>query len=278
VSPGTDVRPPSAAPGPADQQALLERQREHFNAIAETYRRARSGANHLLLKRLMWSHFFRFLPPLAAPGRPVRVLEAMCGYGDGEGILRRHACANLEYHGYDYSDQVVSGINASRPDLKIVQADATTYAATPGAYDVIMLLGGLHHVPDQAPRVVENLAPGLRPGGVFINLEPTHGNPITQAVRGRIYARNTLFDEKTERAFAVAELEAMFTRAGLRPLEMQHPGLLSYVLYYNPDAFPRLNLGGQRCVRAAFALDRPLLRSRLGRWLSFATLSAWRRP
>jgi hypothetical protein len=126
--------------------------------------------------------------------------------------------------------------------------------------------------------VVRNLAPGLRPGGLFINLEPTHGNPVTKAVRDRIYRRNALFDERTERAFGVGELYAMFRGAGLELVEAQHPGLLSYVLYYNPDAFPNLNLGGERCVRAAFALDRPFLRTFVGRRLSFATLTLWRKP
>ena len=59
---------------------------------------------------------------------------------------------------------------------------------------------------------------------------------------------------------------------------MAWPGLASYVLYYNPDAFPSLNLGGERAVRTAFALDRPFFRTPIGRFFSFATLSLWRRP
>jgi SAM-dependent methyltransferase len=140
-----------------------------------------------------------------------------------------------------------------------------------------MLLGGLHHVPDAAPKVVRRLARALKANGILISFEPTFGNPLTRKVRERIYARNSLFDATTERSFAVEELLRMFDEAGLEPVDILFPGLLSYVLYYNPDAFPRLNVGGPRMVRLTFALDRLLFRSTLGRWLSFATLSIWRR-
>jgi hypothetical protein len=121
------------------------------------------------------------------------------------------------------------------------------------------------------------LTSALRRGGYFINLEPTNGNSIARMVRERIYERNSLFDEKTERAFDVDTLFSFFQNAGLSLSKVMYPGLLSYVLYYNPDAFPSLNLGGERCVRAAFAADRLFFRTALGRILSFATLTAWRK-
>jgi len=57
-----------------------------------------------------------------------------------------------------------------------------------------------------------------------------------------------------------------------------YPGLLAYVLYYNPDAFPGLDRGGSAGVRLAWTLDRPLIGTALGRLLSFCTLSLWERP
>ncbi len=122
------------------------------------------------------------------------------------------------------------------------------------------------------------LAASLRPGGLLINLEPTHGNPLARMVRERIYRRNQLFDAETERAFSVEELDAMFVSAGLELAYRTYPGLLGYVLYYNPDAFPGLNLAGTRAVNMLFALERPLMATRIGRWLSFATLAVWRSP
>ena len=142
----------------------------------------------------------------------------------------------------------------------------------------MVLIGGLHHVPFHAKEVVKRLAPALKPGGFFINFEPTHGNTITQKVRERIYKKNELFDEETERAFSVKEWRHMFEQVGLEGHCVLFPGLLSYVLYYKPDAFPILNDGSLWLVNATFALDRIFFGTILGQWLSFASFGVWHRP
>ena len=172
---------------------------------------------------------------------------------------------------------MVEQLIAEQPGIDVWQQDVTTVELDDD-FDVILVLGGLHHVPHAAGDVVHRLARHLRPGGFFVSLEPTHGNRLFQWARERIYRRDPLFDEQTERGFAVWELFGFFKDAGLECHDAAWPGLASYVLYYNPDAFPSLNLGGARAVRTAFALDRPFFRTRLGRICSFATLSLWRRP
>jgi SAM-dependent methyltransferase len=255
---------------------LVQTQIAHFDDIAERYYTARRHRNHLLLKDLLWADVFRCNRLGLAP--PIRVLEPMCGYADGKRILERHLEATLRYSGFDYAANVIDRLRQLDPTLDVWRADVTRFEPTAACYDLVLLLGGLHHVPEAAPQVVRNLASALRPGGVLINFEPTHGNALFKRAREFIYRRNTLFDARTERAFAVPELVAMFERAGLERLDLFHPGLLSYVLYYNPDAFPALNLGGARLVRLTFALDRVFVRNAIGRILSFATLSLWRKP
>ncbi|MFC5508374.1 class I SAM-dependent methyltransferase [Bosea massiliensis] len=259
----------------ADQD-LRERQREHFNSIAGRYQAARRNANHLLLKDLMWAHALRGMDRFR--GQKVEVLEPLCGFADGKSIIERYLCDNVEYSGYDYSEKVIELLKDQHPQINCWTADATKFDPLPGHYDIVILLGGLHHVPDYAALVVEKSARALKPGGIFINLEPTSGNVVSRKIREAIYRRNSLFDERTERDFGCGELFAMFENAGLRRLRITHPGLLSYVLYYNPDAFPRLNLGGLGAVRRAFSVDKPFLESAIGRFFSFATLSVWERP
>ncbi len=256
--------------------AKLERQRQHFNRISERYGAARRQRNHLTLKRLMWQAFFIDKRDLA--GRRLQVLEPMCGFADGHEILVTHLGAAIDYAGFDYSDRVIDILRATRPELDVEVADATRHRPEPASVDVVIILGGLHHVPDHAAAVVRTMSEALRPGGYFISLEPTQGNPLFGAARRWIYRANDLFDEQTERAFELAELFALFESAGLQLVDRMHPGLLSYVMYYNPDAFPALNIGGPGAVEALFRLDRPFLRGRLGAWLSFATLMMWRRP
>lgn len=251
-----------------------ERQREHFDKIANQYYLARSQQNHLLLKDLMWSGFLSDKQYLARAG--LRVLEAMCGFADGKDIIERHLGISTNYTGFDYSSTVVDKLHIDRPDLNVYQQDITTFSAG-DKFDLIILLGGLHHVPDHAQDAVKRLSSCLEEGGYFLNLEPTHGNIVTRKVREAIYNRNSLFDEETERAFSVNELKDIFQQSGLQLADISFPGLLSYVLFYNPDAFPILNKGGSLAVKATFAFDRLWLRNRVGKTLSFATLSLWQK-
>jgi SAM-dependent methyltransferase len=254
---------------------LVERQRDHFNRIASRYRAARQGGNHRTLKRIMWSAFLRDKPELMKPG--LRVLDAMCGYADAYDILREHLSVSIDYTGFDYSDEVVARVAAERPQLRVSKADATRYEPD-RAYDLVVLIGGLHHVHHAAAPTLARLTAAVAPGGYFLSLEPTHGNPLSAALRRSIYRRNRLFDAETEQGFDCGELLEMFSAAGLTAEDIMYPGLLSYVLYYNPDAFPWLNVGGERAVRAIFAAEQPWMRSRLAGALSFATLSLWRKP
>ena len=255
---------------------LIDRQREHFNSIAERYKTARKGTNHVLLKQLMWTHALGNIDRFR--GRHIDVVEPMCGFGDAKALVETYLSPDVAYSGYDYSDKVIDLLRQEKPDINCWQADATTYELPAAKYDVVAILGGLHHVPDHATNVVAQAAKALKPGGIFISLEPTFGNSLFRKVRETIYERNTLFDAMTERTFDVRELFGMFESTGLKPVKILHPGLLSYVLYYNPDAFPFLNLGGPAFVRAAFGIDKPFFESAIGRRLSFATLSIWERP
>jgi len=260
---------------PNDILDHINRQQAHFDGIADNYFTARRTANHLLLKDLMWRDFLAHHDDLRRDG--LEVLEAMCGFGDGKTIVENALGIEVAYTGFDFSNAVVARMNETRPDLKIHQADVTQYEPR-DQYDLVVLLGGLHHVHHAAADTVKRVSAAIRPGGYLLNFEPTNGNPLSRWIREKIYKRNNLFDEKTERGFGVKELFSLFEDAGLDCADVAWPGLVSYVLYYNPDAFPLLNLGGERAVRTFFALDRPFFRTLVGRVFSFATLSLWRRP
>jgi SAM-dependent methyltransferase len=255
---------------------LIERQREHFNSIADRYHKGRQASNHLYLKDLIWRDVFSHFRNLK--DSHLDVLEPMCGFCDGYELIRRHLSSDIRYQGFDYSDAVVETVKKDNPDLVVWQADATKYKPAVNSCDLIILIGGLHHTPLDAQAIVRNLAPSLRAGGLFISYEPTHGNPLFRMVRDGIYKKNSLFDEQTERAFPVSELIGLFTNAGLKSELICHPGLLSYVMYYNPDAFPALNIGGKSLVSSLYSFDKLFYRNAVGRALSFATLSVWSKP
>jgi SAM-dependent methyltransferase len=253
-----------------------ERQRTHFNSIAVRYQAGREEANHRRIKSLIWREALSCL--VSFQGRTIRMLEPMCGYGEGLDIVRAHSDLDIDYHGFDYSDVIVEELSRSFSGGRVWQADVTRYQPENGRYDLIFLAGGLHHVPDSSSQVVRNLAQGLTQGGVFINFEPTYGNSLFNWVREKIYKSNDIFDEVTERAFSTSDLREKFVSAGLEEVKVFYPGLLAYVMYYNPYAFPMLNKGGPRLVDALFSVDRLFMNNAIGRLLSFATVSIWRKP
>ena len=256
--------------------AKIEQQRDHFDNISAKYFSARKDPNHLLLKRYIWEYFFS---RNTFPAKRYRVLEPMCGYGEGKYILEQYGHLDIDYSGFDYSQSLIDLVKKEDPDSPIYQQDVTRFMADAAAdrYDLIILIGGLHHVYEHAGDVIRNLAAALAVGGHFITLEPTQNFTLFKLIRSRIYERNSLFDEQTEQAFDLAELNGLFASSGLTLLDQIYPGLLSYVLYYNPDAFPVLNHGGKLGVRATFGIDKWFMANTVGRKLSFATLSHYMR-
>lgn len=256
---------------------LIEQQREHFNDISERYYEARKHPNHLYLKKLVWENFFlrnNFLRHKVG-----RVLEPMCGMAEGYNILYENINSEFDYLGFDYSEKMVSIAKERNPNLRILWGDVTTYRADPeDVYDLIILIGGLHHVYSRTQNVLDNLSKSLGPQGYFLSFEPTHDNWLTRYVRKRIYKENALFDQDTEQGFEYRHLETCFKRAGFAKVDEVYPGLLAYIFYYNPDAFPSLNVGNKVLVKFLFFVDRLLWANRVGRKLSFATIGLWRKP
>lgn len=248
----------------------IERQREHFENISEKYFQSRQSKNHLYLKELMWSFFFKGKTYLQK--EDLSVLEPMCGYSEGKKIIEKNVGPIDDYEGFDYSSVLVEKVNEMNPELNVYVQDITTFDSDK-TYDIIIIIGGLHHVPSFCEEAVKNLRSNLKRDGHFIVLEPTHNNYIFRKVRERIYKKNELFDQQTEQAFVLKDLNDLFLKNGYGLKDQMYPGLLSYILFYNPDAFPWLNFGGKGLVKLLFNIDTLFFRNFIGRKLSFATLS-----
>lgn len=247
-----------------------DKQNEHFKQISQEYYEARKNKNHLKYKELLFQYMLKDID--VDQTRRLMILEPMCGYGEGEKIIRTYLTENFAYEGFDYSDTLIQKAKENRPEINIYKQDVTKFHSSQ-KYDVIILLGGIHHVPDYAESVCRSLADALKKDGLFISFEPTNNNVFVQLVRNIIYRRNHLFDEGTERAFSLKQFNRIFTRNGLRVKKQYYPGLLSYILYYNPDAFPILNIGNEKTVECIFKVERRLYDNFIGRLFSFCTFS-----
>ncbi|MDL2279654.1 hypothetical protein LJC15_03195, partial [Desulfovibrio sp. OttesenSCG-928-G11] len=125
--------------------------------------------------------------------------------------------------------------------------------------------------------VMSNIAKSLKDTGLFICFEPTHNNFLTASIRSIVYYLNSFFDHKTERGFSSKELDGIAKKQGLTPVAQLYPGLLAYILWYNPDAFPLLNRGSEPLAKKYIRWERTVWASRFAYYLSFATLTCYKK-
>jgi SAM-dependent methyltransferase len=247
-----------------------ERQRRHYEGVAEKYYKCRQSNNHLVFKDLLWHSFFQnkdFLKESVS-----KVLEPMCGYAEGKEIIEKYVNANIEYEGFDCSDKCLDIAKRIDPDIKVYNMDAAKFK-TNGKFDLIILIGGLHHISDLAKDFVNTLYGALNKGGYFINFEPTHNNGLYKSIRKFVYKKNPMFDCQSESGFALSCLDSIYSSCRFKIIDQIYPGLVSYILYFNPEAFGFLNIGNGNTVKRLFHIEKSFFRSPLGRKLSFATLT-----
>jgi len=118
---------------------LIERQREYFNSIAGRYHEGSTGLQPPLPEGSHWRDVSSRIPRLE--GLELDVLEPMCGFCDGYGLVRRHLASQIRLSGFDYSGRrVVETVKKDNPDLDVWQADATKYRPAADSCDLIILI------------------------------------------------------------------------------------------------------------------------------------------
>jgi SAM-dependent methyltransferase len=113
-----------------------------------------------------------------APGK--RVLDAGCGLGYGSRMLRRAGAA--EVVGVDIAESVVEAAGAvEEPGLRFTTGDVGALDFEDGAFDLVVCLEVIEHVPEQR-RVISELVRVLAPDGILVISSPNRavyvpGNP-----------------------------------------------------------------------------------------------------
>ncbi len=254
---------------------LIQEQKEHFENIAGLYCEARKDLKHLCIKNFIWDYLFDFINKNNKKEN-VSILDAMCGNAECYDIIKNKADFTFSYAAFDYSENMVKEAQKIHPEANIFWGDITSINLAV-KYDMIFLIGGLHHVYNFKETAVNNISELLNENGLFVNFEPTHNNFLLRKVRERIYKKNSFFDDNTEKAFTTPELNALMNEYGLSPVFQFYPGLLCYVLWYNPDAFPLLNIGSEKIAKTLCMWESKIWQSKLAYWLSFATFSCYRK-
>ena len=252
-----------------------EIQRIQFNNMSEGYSNAVDNIKAKYFRWLVYKEFFRntSFQKTIENSQKLSVLEAMCGIGSGRMVLESvFGSIDIDYDGFDYSDEIIKIAKKKNPEYHFFQQDINDFS-TDKEYDIILLLSGLHHVPDNAGQVMKNLQKYLKPGGYFISIEPTFNNKVAQFICNRVYKHSKFYDYKTERRFSLEELNCFFSEAGYSIEKQIYPGLFAYLLwFFNPYPW-LLKIGNMNTVKFLYRMEHRLYSNWFGRKFSIATFT-----
>ena len=202
---------------------------EHrFDRLADEYvtpRRAVPGT------RLYLDHLYRAVVAGLGPMRAgAEVLEPFCGQGDIGGMLES---MGLVVVGLDISHQM---LRYNHCPFR-VQGDSTALPFAAGAFDGVVVTGGLHHLTHPTlPACLREIRRVLRPGGRLAFFEPSDDFWLARLIRRFFYNRLPgLGDRDNEEiVFFRPQLSDSLRQAGfddvrLRPFGGVAYGLLSQV-------------------------------------------------
>jgi SAM-dependent methyltransferase len=121
--------------------------------------------------RALRQHMVGRILRMTGAGARARVLSLGCGIGDTELLLAPHVA---EVVGVDLSPAAVQQARADAARLGIANARFEEGTTFEGAYDLVMAVFFLHHLPDQALAELPGRVKGLlAPGGIFYSLDPS---------------------------------------------------------------------------------------------------------
>jgi ubiquinone/menaquinone biosynthesis C-methylase UbiE len=242
---------------PASESA--ERQRRHYDRVAERYA-ANLGYPHTReYMRYLDSEFVGLLPA----GRVGVVVELCCGTGEAYALVADRADYAL---GVDVSVQMLMRAQHRHPRLRVLQADATRLPLQDGIADMVLIHGGIHHVPDRLG-LFREVSRILKRNGRFYFHEPVDDFWLWRLIRKLVYRVSPALDHTTEAPLRKASTFGNLTAAGLRPVAWKTRGLIGFCLFMNSDilivnrAF-RFVPGIRLITRAACRLDDWLSRFR----------------
>ncbi len=204
-------------------------QQEHYDDIAEAYA-ANLGYPHT---QEYMDYLDRVLREEVGTGRLGLCGEFCCGTGEAFALFRDDVDTGV---GVDVSSSMLAKARQAFADERFtfVQGDATRLPLADGLFDTVIMLGGIHHVPDR-DALFTQIFRVLKPGGRFIYREPVSDFWLWKALRGLIYRLSPMLDHQTERPLLHAETVPVLEKAGFVDITWRTCGFLGFCLFMNSD-------------------------------------------
>lgn len=200
---------------------VAEKDRQLFDSIAEDYCKKDRVEYARAMRKL------RLTRSLKNVKKPIHsILELGCGAGFAAEYLKGHY---QEFVGVDYSQNLINYANQLHAADNVSFSCSDIFTFNPGEkkFDVIFMIGVLHHIPNPDAALVK-CKEWLAPGGVLIANEPARGNPIIWVARKiRKKIDSNYSEDQVE--FSRSELIAMYEKAGFKTNSFPQ-GFLSTIL------------------------------------------------
>jgi ubiquinone/menaquinone biosynthesis C-methylase UbiE len=247
---------------PLFAQSLLTKeasqQQQHYDRIAEAY-----------VTNLSYPHTQEYMAYLddvllerIGAGDLGTVAELCCGHGEA---LFLPGLNMSRYVGIDVSRNMLEkGLSAAGARRAcFVQGDATKVPLRTASIDTVLMLGGVHHVPDRVALFSE-ISRILKPGGRFVFREPVSDFFVWRAIRWVVYRISPMLDHATESPLEHGETLSALTRASLELQHYRTCGFLGFCFFMNSDVlvFNRLFRflpGIRQLTRFSTKVDEALL-------------------
>lgn len=127
--------------------------------------------------------------------------------GDGYNTIKlKEYFPGATVRGFDISPTAIESYNRITGSVgQVLDLIKPVDASMHGQFDMLSCVGGIHHCVLDLPQLVRNVASMLKPGGVFVCMEP-YASPLLDPIRKVWYKVDPYFDAQSERALLPQEL------------------------------------------------------------------------
>lgn len=159
--------------------------------------------------------------------------EVCCGTGEAFALFEQTIGMGI---GIDVSTSMLEKARQAfdNPALVFVQGDATCLPLADDIADTVIMLGGIHHVPNREA-LFRQVFRILKPGGVFIWREPVSDFWLWRFLRSIVYRLSPMLDHATEQPLRYEETVPVLERAGFSEPSWRTCGFIGFCLFMNSD-------------------------------------------
>ena len=200
----------------------------------------------------------------------MNVLDAMCGSGQTTEYLLAQG-ANVT--GLDISKEVIDKFQSRWTGATAVNRSMLDSGLPDGAFDCVVVVGGLHHIHPNVKRAVAELHRILKPGGYLCFMEP-HSGSVPDLIR-RVWYRFDRFFSDNEASIDVERLQRDFLLQ-FRLKRAQHLGNIAFLLVLNSLIF-RIPPRAKKLFAPSLLKLEPLINKLQTKLTSCFVVAQWQR-